>query len=268
MVSTVTSFSGMDPQPRVHVVIDAGDLVAGTATISVLQLSKWGTVVVRDAERRPSTGGFVVTDYELPLGVPITYRVEQFDSAGVSLGFVLDMPAQVDIPFGWVVFSDPLAQDHAVMVRAADGFGNKLSRHRPTEIYRSGSDHTIALSGVRGLLENVDLSCFTTTETEREALETIVGESLVLVRTMPGMRLPGSLYVSVPDTVLDPIDAITYGDWDEWVLTGSQVSRPRIGTIIPSYTWQDVIDYYPTWSALIADRITWFELLRNPPPEV
>lgn len=265
MASTATTFSDMAPQPRVEVFIDDADLDPAAHTITVLQLSKWGTVNVRNATRRSAAGGFAVFDYEVPPGVSVTYRVEQFDDDGVSLGFALNMAAQVDIPVGWAVISDPLVPANALLVRAEAPFADVLKRSRPTAYYRAGHD-TIALSGMRSLLQQVNLRCFTDTAVDREMLAAIVGESMILVRTMPQMRLPGSFYASVPDEVMDPFGF--EGDVDEWDLVGNEITRPSMDVVVPVYTWQDIIDYYPTWADLIADRATWLDVLRNPPPTV
>lgn len=266
MASTATSHDDMDPQPRVDLVIDPVDLDVATDTITVLQMSKWGQLAVRSASRRSVTGGFAVTDYEVPPGVPVTYRVEQFDAAGVSLGYaLLDLPARVDIPVGWAVISDPLAPGNAVLLRAESQFAGALKRSRATSFYSAGFD-TIALSGLQTKLQDVVLRCVTESEQDRAALETITSVSMLVVRTMPQMRLPGSLYAVVPEVVMDPFDAHVGGDTDVWDLVGQEVSRPALDIIVPVYTWQDIIDYYATWSALIADRATWLDVIRNPPP--
>lgn len=266
MPSTATSHDDMDPQPRVEIVIDPADLNVAVDTITVLQLSKWGQVPVRSATRRAAAGGFAVTDYEVPPGVPVTYRVDQFDASGNPLGFaVLDLTALVDIPVGWAVVSDPLAPGNAVLLRAEYQFAGTLKRSRPTSIYRAGFD-TIALSGLQSKLQDVVLRCVTESDDERQALETITSESMLVVRTMPQMRLPGSLYAVAPEVVMDPFDARVGGETDVWDLVGQEVSRPTLDVIVPVYTWQDIIDYYATWAALIADRATWLDVIRNPPP--
>jgi len=268
MASTVTGFATMDPQPRAELVVEAASLHASVSTVNVLQQSEWGTVTVRDGAARGAVGGFALTDYELPVGVPVEYRIEQFNSSGAPLGFAsLTLETQVDIPVGWAVMSDPLAPENAVLVRSEVQWAQTLRRRRPTTVYQAGFE-TIGLSGVQSKLLDVGLRCMTGTATERATLEAIVAETLVLVRTMPKMRLPGQLYVLIPDDVAEPLNAASAddGDGDRWDLVGQEVSRPTQGIVIPAYTWQDVIDYYPTWTALMAARASWLAVLADPPP--
>lgn len=261
MVSTATARADMNPSPRVDLLIDAAQLTAGTVTGTVYQLSKWGQVPVRGAIKVATAGGFAVTDYEVPLGTPITYRIEQFNVSGASLGFALNLTAQLDIATSWAVVSDPLAPGNAIMLRAEKGFADVLTRSRPTALYRAGLD-TIALSGVRSPFKDINLRCWTEDEDERELFDAIVGESLILVRTMPEMRLPGALYAVIPDTGRAHLD----DDSDMWELTGQEVTRPTLDVLVPVYDWQDVVNYWPTWTAVIAARATWLELIRTPPP--
>jgi hypothetical protein len=265
MASSAVAFDDMSPQPRVELVIDPADLDAATATVTVLQLSKWGQVPVRSARGRAVAGGLAVTDFEAPPGVVTTYRVEQFDAGGASLGFALNLTAQVTIPEGHAVIADPLVPANALLVEAERAFAAELKHSRSTSFYRAGNE-TIALSGPRSLLQDVNLRCYTETEEDREMFEAITAESVIVVRTMPSMRLPGSFYASTPDVVMLPWDAHEDGETDEWQLTGQEITRPVIDIVVPTYTWQDVIDYYPTWADLIADRATWLDLIRNPPP--
>lgn len=271
MVSTVTPFADMDPSPRVQVDIDDADLHVDATSITVWQQSKAGQYRVRNMIDRASVGGFFETDYEVPLGVPVTYRVEQFNSAGTSLGFILTLETQVDIADGLAVLQDPLAPGNAVLVEAHVDFGGTLQRSRPTRVYQVG-DTSIAQMGMRGLLQNVPLHCQTQSLEDADMLDLVLAETQVLVRLMPsGGRLPLVLNVVIPDPVEVPVDVQYGGEWVKWDLSGSEVSRTEIDIIVPTYTWQTVIDYHASfggdWSDLIAARSSWLEVRRDPFPE-
>jgi len=266
MTSTVTPYADMDPSPRVGVLIDAADLNVSTVTITVYRSGPWGQFPVRGAEGVASAGGFFVTDYEPPVGVALTYTVEQFDAGGASLGFALSLPTQVNIALGQVVFSDPLAPANAVMVDGRSDFAGVVKRSRDTAIYRVGG-RTVALSGLQSKVQQVSLRCSTRTIAAADALASILAESVVLVRTMPdSVRIPSAVYAVVPDVVEVPQDVQWGGAWIVWDIDGHELDRPGLEVLVPTYTWQDLIDYYATWTALIAAYPTWLDVSRTPPP--
>lgn len=271
MASTVTPFADMDPSPRVDVFIDDADLDVNTVEITVHQISVAGDIQVRNMVRQSALGGFADTDYEPPLGVPVTYRVAQYDAGGSELGFVLELTTQVDIADGMAVLSDPLAPGLAVMVEANADFGSELRRTRPTRVYRAGY-RSVALMGMQGLLEDVPLRCQTKTLEDADMLEDVLAAGQFLVRLMPsGGRLPLILHVVVPSPVQLPVDVQYGGEWIRWDLTGQQVSRPEIDIIVPVINYQRFIDYLVattdgTYGAAAAIWSTYLSALLNPPP--
>ena len=220
MASTVTPHTDMDPSPRVDVLIDDADLNGSTVTITVHQISAAGDIEVRDMVRVASVGDFAGTDYEPPLGVAITYRVQQFDVDGVELGYVLNLATQVDIADGYAVLSDPLAPGTAVMVEAHTDFGSVLRRTRPTRTYRAGT-RTVALMGLQGLLEDVPLRCQTKTLEDADLLEDVIASGQFLVRLMPsGGRLPLIFHVVAESPAQIPVDVQYGGEWIQWDIIG------------------------------------------------
>lgn len=273
MASTVTVASDMAPSPRATVDIDDAELHVDCTEITVWQISKWGQVIVRGAERKNAGGGFVVTDYELPAGVDVTYSVEQFDADGSSLGHAsISLSAEVTIPFGQVVIQDPLAPASAILVSAKTQFASMLNRSRPVRKYQAGS-RTFAMSGLYSAFESVPLTVFTTTEDERESLAAILEQPLILVRTPPSMRLPGSFYAVVADVPQDASLAHYESEEDAWMLRADQVSRPDLEVIVPLITLQTIHDYLDqkygapsTLSDFATEWATLIDVLRNPPP--
>ena len=273
MASIATSHSDMDPSPRVVIDIDDADLDASAETVIVWQLSKWGQVPVNRVARSVA-GGLVITDYEVPAGVPVTYRVQQFDGDGIEMGYALSISAAVTIPFGYVVVQDPLAPAKAVLVAAAPDFSGELRRSRPTQVYRAGN-RTFAMSGLYSALQNVPLTVLTDDETTREALAAVLEQTTILVRTPPEMRLPGAFYAVVED-VIDQNRARLALETDRWPLTGTEVSRPAIDILVPIYTYDRFKAYLDTlhpptpgtYDDAAAVWATYIDALRNPPPEV
>jgi len=271
MASTVTPHTDMDPSPRVDVFIDDADLDPDTTEITVHQISPAGDIQVRNMIRQTSLGGFADTDYEPPFGVPITYRVAQYDVDGVELGFVLELSTQVD--FDSVVLSDPLAPGVAVAVNALADFGGELKRERPTRTYRAGF-RTVALMGIQSLLDNVSLHCETDSLNDADMLEDVLASGQFLVRIPPSTsRLPLLLNVVVPAPVQVPIDVQFGGEIVEWKMDATEVSRPEIDIIVPVINYQRFIDYVfatgdGTYGYAATLWSTYLDALLNVPPEV
>lgn len=273
MASTAFSFDDMVPSPRVRLDIDPADLLAGTVTVNILQISKWGEVVVRNGRDRAVSGGIVLEDYEIPPGVDVVYRVEQFDAAGVSLGFALSLSARVDLPsFDKVIVQDPLAPTNAVLLMADFVFANEFRRTRPRQVYQAGG-RTFAMSGIVSAFQKVNLRVYTTTDDERDMLDTILEQSTILVRTMPRNRMPGAFYASVADLPMIPVDARQGGHWDLWDLVGDQVTRPELEVLVGVYTY-DLFKAYldelhapapATYNDAAALWATYLDAMRNPP---
>lgn len=273
MASSVTASSDMTPSPRAKVDIEGDDLNADTVEVTVWQVSKWGQVTVRGGERKNAVGGYTITDYELPAGVEVTYRVEEFDEDGENLGYGgLSLTGQVEIPFGSVVIQDPLAPASAIMLKAQPDFASSLRRSRPVVVYQAG-DRSFAMSGLQSGFKSVPLSVWTKTDEEREKLQEILQQPVILVRTPPEMRLPGAFYAVVAETDQDASWGRFDLDADKWPLRGEQVSRPDLEVIVPIYTYDLFKAYidekygppYGTYEDAAAEWASYLDALRNPP---
>lgn len=267
MVSTVTAYTDMAPQPRVVIDVDGADLNVATVTVTVWQISSVGQFKVRDGIRRGAVGGTVITDYEVPLGIPVSYRVEQFNTGGTSLGFVLDLSTQVDLEVGFAVFSDPLNPKHAVLVAMSPTFGGNVTRKRPTRVVRAGVN-TVALMGLQGLLADVPLHCETDTIADADMLEQVLAETQCVVRIMAGTaRVPSMFNVVVPEPSELPISVQYGGELITWDLVGQEVSRTEVDIIVPVLNYQRFKDFFNTYGEAAATYSTYLDALRNPPPE-
>lgn len=274
MVSSALSFADMNPSPRVRITIDPADLDASTDTVTVLQMSKWGEFGVRDAVKRPLLGGFVVEDYEDPIGAgALTYRVEMFDTAGSSLGFALNLVAPSPSGTkGYVILQDPLVPENAVRVRAEFMFADVLRRSRPTKLYQAGG-RTFVMSGVMSGLQRVNMRVVTETAEDRDMLDAVLTSPIVLVRTRPEMRLPGVFYATVAEIPMVPFDAAAGGDTDVWDLVGDEVTRPTSGVVSAVYSYDLFKTYldslHPptvgTYADAAAEWSSYVDALRFPP---
>lgn len=250
------------PGPAVQVLFSS--LHASTAEVTLWRLSPDGQQVVRGAERAYAIGGFVVTDYEVPLGVETTYRAEQFNITGVSIGFTdsASVTVEGDPSCAWV--HDPLDPGGAVLVELRGSFGDDLQWERPVGRYVAGG-RTVALYGAPGLLSGVNLDMQTKTLPDADRLRVALQRTGVLVRTLPPARVPRLLYVVVSRVSEQEIDAQYGGGWIAFPASGDEVSPTTRAIAVPVFTWADIAAAYATWDLVKAAYLTWLDVKANPP---
>lgn len=260
-------FVSMDPQPRVELLFDS--LPAEAVFARVVQISSEGERTVRTDTVGGvvyAAGGFTVTDYEPPLGVPVTYRAMQYNAAGSELGWTDSATVRLDIDPSMVVVSDPLSPGVAVMVEAKDDFGSRASVSRQVSLVRIGFD-TVALMGSAGLASDVPVSVQTKTLADAAQLVRVLRNGYVLVRSMPAPLplFPRNLHAVIPVVDPVPVDVHWGGEWVLFPLVGQEVTRSELPIVEPTVTWDQVVAAYPTWDALLAAHSTWLDLLSDPP---
>ena len=96
----LTAYVDAAPCPRVEVFFPS--LAAGTATVTVYRLAAGREHRVRGAVKAPTGGTLTRIDFEVPFGIPVTYRAEQFNAAGLSLGFTDSTSITVAVTDSWM----------------------------------------------------------------------------------------------------------------------------------------------------------------------
>jgi len=242
---------------------ESADLPAGTHSIRVTRTAD-RAFVVRGGSALFADGGAVLDDYEIPVGVAVSYVAEAFDSDGVSLGTVDALSGSVasDPSKGWV--SDPTDPSSVIQVELKGDFGSQLTRVRQVQTYQVG-DRLVSLLGARGKLTQVPLRMQTKTLADADALDAILGQSVVLIRVPPPVRVPRNLYVVVATT--NELDQnVQYGQsWVIWDITGDEIDATTLDILVPVVTYQDYMDAFPLYSDAMAAYATYFDAIKNPP---
>lgn len=260
-VLAVTGFGDMAPSPRVQVV------VTGTptdSTIIVFRLFGKFQTTVRGALRAPSSGGFTIVDYEAPVGVPVTYRAELFNAAGVSLGITNEAVVTLVGTGSDAIISDPLSPAAAVTVDGHAEFGSELTRSRPFEQHNV-SGRIVTLTGLLGKLQGVPLTCNTRSIADADALDAVLSTTVVLVRTAPPSRLPALFYAVVGTVRQVPQDVQWGGEWIRWDIQGDETDPSPLDVQVPIITYQMFNDAFPTYGDFNAAYVSYLDALQNPP---
>lgn len=257
---TVVPLEDADPSPRVQIDID--DLPED-AYVTVLRLWESSEGTVRGALMAFAGGGFTVTDFEAPIGVPITYRAAIYVD-GVFVEYTNSATTQLegDPSTAWV--SDPLAPERAVLVELRSDFAEVLTRSRPVTKHRVGF-RTIALSGPMGLLENVKLSSQVKSLDDADRYQRVLDADIVLVRAPKRLRLPVLLYVSIEKVDEIAQDVQYGGDWVVWEISADEVTPSPLNITVPVVTYGSYTAAFPTYGDFYAAYSTYLDALRNPP---
>lgn len=239
----------------------------GAAFISVYSVAGV-QATVRNANRAPVSGGFFVTDFQVPLGVPVTYRAEYFNVSGVSLGLSGDAVTQVNSDPQFVIIQDPLAPKRFVKVDAPPSFAEAVAQRRDLATYNV-SGRTVALMGQLGLRSDVPINVSTRTLAQADLLEAVLAESPFLIRTMPNIvRLPALFYGVSAGAVQLPVDVHRGGSWIRWELSAHEVSPVMLDIIEAVVTYDRFKAAYATYAASKAVYTTYLQSKQSPPPEV
>jgi hypothetical protein len=208
----------------------------------------------------------VVEDYEAPLGVPFFYYTETRDSGGSLIENRTSEAVTLDAgngDYGWLKDPGSPQRNLQVLIARAPSWQRAISQ---TEYRVRGRRNSVILSDVRGGLQG-DLSLYTQSDTERDALNWLLDGGGVLLWQVPPGNGVNDLYVNVGQVDEGRLPGPAGEAWRVWTLPATEADRPvSIGTGGTSgWSWQDVLSGSPDWQA-VADRYpTGEDLLLNHP---
>lgn len=269
----LTPFVDAAPCPRVEVFFE--DFDPGTTHVTVYRLAGGREFRVRGAVLAATAGSFARIDFEAPFNVPVTYRAEQFDESGLSLGFTasatlgdvfeglppaVDLAPEDDLPPGVVTVGtglavrdtwmhNPLNPQGAVKVELLDAAARQLSRPVPGEIsYPLGRRVGVVLSqprqGVRGLVFDV----VTETLEDADSVQALIGSyaqqsvPVICVRTGADvhMRVGMPLFLGVLDITEEDVNVRWGGQVVNQRMQGDEVDPPIPGLFVPLLRAMDI----------------------------
>lgn len=264
----ITLLTNVTAAPFVEVFID--DLIPEAASLTVYRLAAGREFLMRGAVRAPTAGAFTRIDFEIPFNVPVTYRAELFDAAGVSLGFTDSATTTLLCADTWM--HNPLNPGGGVKVSLGSETASVIRRPTPGTVSRPlGRRVGVLLSEPRSGVVGLQLDVRTTSDTDADAVQAMCGDQgmppVVCIRlgSRDGvMRVPQPLFLSV----LDAAEVDITHQWDtageiSHSLEGDEVDPPIPGLFIPLLTRADLNAFYSSRSALNAGGLMRLDLNRK-----
>lgn len=249
----------------VRLVVDGGMWPSSVDTITITrQVSGVADIAVRGVKSRPVISGtFVGSDPEAPLGTTVTYRVDGYLGAvfvatatatvvtsGAATGLWIKVPGQPDLtaPTKLRTISDITAPTVGGVYQIVGG---------------GAVSQTVAQwSGITS--EKATVSVSVTTGVGVARLRAALAASRVLLLQPVGSTDLDAGWYFVSDVARsNPAQVESYGR-RVFTLDVQRVGIPAgDGQGIPGVTWAAVKDKYATWTALMAAKATWFDVLKG-----
>lgn len=203
----------------------------------------------------------VVTDYEVPLGVPVQWRVRIEAPTGTagSFSYTTD-PITLDADPTAVWLKDPGLPQRSCKVTVGTPLPTWQTSARQSVSQVRGRRLPVVISDVRSGRTG-SLTIITETTDERDALNWVLESGSVLLLQWPPGWGETDMYVSVGDVSAAPV--VDFAEFHDrtWVLPLTEVDRP-IGGVTGSAdrVWQDVAESGSTWAEALAGAMSWLDV--------
>jgi len=265
---TLTAYT--DINPWVEVFLSGGDVAVGTVRLRYYRYSEDRVWLVRGGV--DVAPGVAALDFECPFQTQATYRAEQFDATGVSLGFTDAASITLSVSDVWV--HNPLVPTGGVSFGSyglKDGSFDGTSRPTVGEVvYPEGAvvGHRIG-SARRGLVsQSVGLAVDSLEQAD--ALQAMLGTyttaqiGVLCIRTPPGVRVPRTFFAAVRDPQEVDIN-VNWGGGErtDFWFTADEVAPPFSGLVVPLLTYDDLDVAYATYALRDAAYATYTEQDRD-----
>ncbi|QWT24937.1 hypothetical protein KPL76_06160 [Subtercola sp. PAMC28395] len=233
-------------------------LAAGTQTVNVYRVSEGRQFRVRGGVNLYAVGGATVMDYEPPGGTTITYQAEQFNSAGVSLGFT--GTTSTGLFFTRTYIHQPLNPLLAVTANIMLGSADDFSRPSPgSTVWPEGATVGRTIGGQRRGLTGMPLRVRLPTTAALDTFGQMFGSyttnypSVICIRNPGPVRIPRLLFAGC----LDPHETIAgVNALLTFTMAVDEVAPPYPGLIIPTLRRADIDAAFPTRGARAAAYAT------------
>lgn len=252
--------------PWVEVFFNPADLDPACARLRVYRQSEGRTWLVRGGVDIAT--GVAVLDFEVPFQTVATYRAEQFDVAGASLGYTLSTDITLDVEGTWI--HNPLEPTGGIYVEIDDESAPDIVRPTPGElIHTEGAVLPDRIGSRRRAAEGVFVALNIDGATNITRYEEMLGTyeraqlGILCIRTSDPVMWPRTFFASSP-SFLKVDKTIRYaGEWVQIRATCDEVKPPYPGLTLPLLTYDDLDVAYATYTARDASYSTYTDQDRD-----
>lgn len=222
--------------------------------------------VVRGIDRTIAVGGYLAaSDIEMPLEVTVSYTVTGYDSTGELVETETVQVSTSGAEWGlWVKI--PGEPNSTTLVDLA-GVTDRVSAtqggvYRPAGTGTSIAQGIASVSGLAPDAFSIDIEVWNPVLAAR--LVSALSHRVVLLQTSAPEPFPSAYYFveQVSWKLLNP------SNLNEGIAAAIALERCAMpagtSTQVAGWSWQSVIDTYPTWDDVLAAADTWFDLVQGP----
>lgn len=241
---------------------------------NLYRISGGNRVLVRGGVQRPTSGGLVVVDSEVPFGVPVTYQagVEFEDGSGVFTAastITLDRSVMgADYGKSWV--HNVLEPSRSLEYIFTGDALSALTRTNPGTTHTPEAEMAMWMGAGQSGLQGVNVSGSTYTLEDHAILAGMFGTPqirklpILVFRGPPELLIPGTFFAVVPERSEVPHNVASgINEWVEWRMSADEVQPPFPGLAEPSVSWADVAARYPTASGYASAYPTFLDMSRD-----
>lgn len=258
---TLTTYTTYDPCPRVEVLFSS--FASGTVKVDVYQLADGRTRLISGGVKAVVSGALSRIDFTIPPNIPVSYRAEMFDAAGLSLGFTDATTVTLPMAAGEMSVHNPLNPQGAVKVIAMGTAAESISRPVDGQTVFPLNRHVgVMVAGQRHGVQGLVMDCYTETLDDADRLQALLGGYIrvsvpvLCFRTGSRMRIPKPLFLGVLDMGEEAQTLAFGGAIIAQRITGDEVDPPTPALVVPLLTRADLNAAYATRAALNAAYLT------------
>lgn len=266
---TLTVFTTDDPCPRVEVLISPmpGDI----DEITVYRSWLGNRVEVRGGKRAEVAGAFLLVDYEVPLGTPVSYSSVGYDVAGTPSQESSLTTQTVSVSDVWL--QDPLDPTTALraglttprddLMVVAPSFELGVYGAEVSKSVVVGSSLAVARVGARQAASQMPLSIRAGSPTDAAALKLLLDQASILCVRAPSSSVPyldGLSYLAFTSYQPQPEPGWTKTLYS---LSGDVVRAPGASVVVSPRTYDDLLDEAATYNGIVALYADYLGVLRG-----
>lgn len=259
----------LDPAPRPRVEVFFPSFTPGTASVTVYRFASGREQQVRGAVQAVVAGSLARIDFEVPFNRSVTYRAEQFDAAGVSLGFTPSASTEVVSAESWM--HNPLDPQGATRITLGGETAVRINRPTPGVVSRPlGRRVGVILSEPRQGVVGLQLDVRTSNSADADAVQAMFGDGgmppivCICLGLQDGvMRVPQPLFLSTLNVPELDVNYSIGGGVISHPIEGDEVAPPIPGLFVPLLRRMDINAFFATRASANAGGLARSDLNRR-----